>query len=243
MKQSNLMLELRSYSSENHSHHHDYHQLVLPVVGGLSMSVGCQEGEVSSQQIAVIAAGQEHGFAAPDQNLFVVADVPAVLTPELDRLPAFIKLDAALVHYVSFLHNQLKKEGVSRSTERQMLLLLIQLLHERFGEALNLDRRIDVARNYLDKHFHERVSHTQLAAIANLSARQLSELFRRQLGMTPQQYLTEKRMQQAWRLLERGELSIQKIADQVGYRSAASFSDRFRKHFDHPPSYFRQIGK
>lgn len=243
MEHSNLTLELRSYSSETHTHHHDHHQLVLPVAGELTMNVGNQEGAVSSQQIAVVAAGQKHGFAASEQNCFVVADIPAALAPELERLPAFIMLDTALAHYVIFLHQQLKRSTARQSSERQMLLLLIQLLHERFGDVMRLDRRIEAARAYLDQYFHQTVSLAQLSVIANLSSRQLSELFHRQLGMTPQQYLTEKRMQQAWQLLEVGELSVQQVADRVGYGSLAGFSHRFRKHFDRPPSYFRKIDK
>jgi len=246
MQHSTLSLDLRSYSRESHAHQHDFHQLVLPVTGRLVMSVDALEGDASPQQLAVIAAGKEHGFSAPGRNCFVVADVPAALAPELERLPAFIPVDAALAQYVAFLYQQLQysaQAGAPCSSERAMMMLLIQLLHERFGASLQLDRRVDAARNYLDLYFQQTVSLAQLAAAANLSPRQLSELFRRQLGMTPLQYQTEKRMQQAWQLLEAGRLSVQQVADRVGYRSLAAFSDRFRKHFGQPPSYFRQIAK
>ncbi len=246
MTGANLTLDLRSYSRETHSHQHDFHQLVLPVQGRLDMRVGQQEAAVSVEQAAVVAAGEAHGFAAPDTNRFVVADIPDALAPELARLPAFITLDPTLTQYVSFLHQHLQQsqqsqeEEQSRSSERQMLLLLIQLLQERFGDNLRLDRRIATARSYLDAHYAESVSMPQLATIASLSPRQLSELFRRELGMTPQQYLIEKRMQQAWQLLESTELPIQQVADRVGYSSLAAFSDRFRKHFGRAPRYFRQ---
>ncbi|WP_260294733.1 AraC family transcriptional regulator [Sedimenticola hydrogenitrophicus] len=243
MAHANLTLDLRSYSSETHAHQHDYHQLVLPVTGRLSMRVGGQEGAVSAQRIAVIAAGREHGFAATDLNCFVVADVPEALAPELARLPAFIPLDKTLSQYVAFLHLKLQQGPGNRTSERQMLLLLIQLLQERYGDALRLDRRIEAARAYLDQYSDRPTSLTRLAAVANLSTRQLSELFRRQLGMTPQQYLLEKRMQRAWQLLEADELDIQQIAERVGYGSLSAFSDRFRKHFGHSPRYFRRIGK
>ncbi|BBB24824.1 AraC family transcriptional regulator [Amphritea japonica] len=237
-----LTLDLRSYSAETNSHQHDYHQLVLPVSGLLDMTVGQYSGKVTSQHAAVVAAGENHGFAGSDDNCFVVADIPDALAPEVERLPAFISLSPALIQYVCFLHQQLQQKN-SASSQRQMLLLLIQLLHEQQDEPLNLDRRITTARNYLDNHYCEPVSLSYLSGIASLSPRQLSELFRKQLGMTPQQYLIEKRMQQAWQLLETGQLSIQQVAEAVGYTSLAAFSDRFRKHFDIPPSFFRRSGK
>ena len=243
MTSANLTLELRSYDDEAIKHHHDYHQLVLPVAGALSLTIDNTGGEVHGEQAAVIPAGKDHGFAALAHNRFLVADVPEALAPALERLPLFVSLDPALSHYVTFLHQQLAQGGSSQGTERQMLLLLIQLLQERHAEAVNIDRRVAVAKAYLDEHFQQPVSVTRLSALANLSVRQLNELFRRQVGMTPQHYLTEKRMQQAWKLLEGSNLSIGAVAAQVGYSSQAAFSDRFRKHFGQAPSHFRRTTK
>jgi AraC-like DNA-binding protein len=241
MKTSNLSLDLRSYSLESQAHQHDYHQLVLPVSGILSMKVGCQQGDVMNLQAAVIAAGQVHGFAGSLENTFVVANVPVSLAPELERLPVFIELDDSMALYVRFLYQQLHK-GAS-NCEEQMLILLLELLQERYGKTLNLDRRIEASRNYLDANFSQNLSLSQLAVIANLSPRQLSELFRLQLGMTPNQYLIEKRMQRAWHLLKTTHLSIQQISEQVGYCNLSAFSDRFSKHFGYSPRYFRHLSK
>ncbi|MCP4389068.1 MAG: helix-turn-helix transcriptional regulator [Gammaproteobacteria bacterium] len=240
MAQANLTLDLRSYSGETQVHHHDYHQLVLPVSGELSMQIGAREGQVSAEGLALVSSGQDHGFAGSDENCFIVADVPATLVPELERLPSFIKLDAALAQYVTFLHQQLSQQSASPSSERQMLLLLIQLLKERFGHELRLDRRIDAVRSHLDENYQQPISLPQLAAIAHLSVRQLNEIFRRELGMTPRQYLIEKRMQRAWQLLANGALQVQQVAEQVGYTNLAAFSDRFRRHFGHSPRYLRR---
>jgi AraC-like DNA-binding protein len=243
MQQSNLTIHLRSYSQDLQEHRHDYHQLVLPVNGSLAMNIDGQEGKVSADQIAVVAAGRNHGFASTDENCFVVADVPASLAPDLERLPMYITLDAALMDFVSFLHREKLQNTGNRSSERQMLLLLIQLLQERYGDTLRLDKRVEAARSYLDQNFYRPISLAQLATLANLSPRRLSELFRLQMGMTPNQYLLEKRMQIAWQLLEAGHTSIQQVAERVGFGSLSAFSDRFRRHFGQSPSYFRQMSK
>jgi AraC-like DNA-binding protein len=243
MAHSNLTLDLRSYSGEARVHQHDFHQLVLPVEGVLSMDIDGHEGDVSRVGIALISAGKDHQFSGSDQNCFVVADVPAALAPEFEQLPAFIELDKALAQYVTFLHRQLVQQQENPSSERQMLLLLIELLKERFGYAVQLDKRIEAVRNYLDQNYPQQISQSQLATIASLSVRQLNEIFRRDLGMTPQQYLVEKRMQQAWKLLTQGRLQVQQIAERVGYASLAAFSDRFRRHFGHSPRHFRRINE
>lgn len=243
MKHSEIGLHIRTYEDEGKSHSHDHHQLVLPLVGALSLSVETIEGEVSQHRAAIIPSGSAHGYAAADDNRFLVADVPEGLAPALHKLPYFVNLDPALLHYVQFLHAQLQNRIAAASTQHQMLLLLIQLLQERHGGQLKLDRRIYTAKQFLDMHFSEPVSLAEAAAVAHLSVRQFTDLFRRQVGMTPHQYLTELRMKEAWRLLEQSELSVQRVADAVGYSSLSAFSDRFRGHFGKSPSHFRRISK
>ncbi|BBF87482.1 transcriptional regulator, AraC family [Aquitalea magnusonii] len=241
--QDHLLLELRSYQQESHQHQHDYHQLVLPAHGCLELDVEGRGGLVQAGQLAVIAAGNSHGFAAPGDNAFVVANVPASLAPQLASLPAFLPLDASLLAYVEFLRAELSRPAAAEHSRRQMLLLLTQLLAERAGADNKLDRRVAAARAVLDVRFAEDISLAQLAAAAHLSVRQLSELFRRQLGMSPGQYQLEQRMQHGWLLLEQGGLPVQQVAEQCGYASLSAFSDRFRRHFGIAPSHFRHPAK
>lgn len=243
MKENRPRLHLKSYDDQGITHAHDYHQLVLPLVGKLSLSVSRQAGEVTDGRAAIISAGQDHGFEACAVNRFLVADIPSALAPMLDKLPCFVDLDPGLNQYVQFLHAQLQQTQQSSQTKDQMLMLLIQLLQERFDDCLKLDRRVAVAKQYLDENYQRKISLSNLASVAHLSPRQLNQLFREQVGLTPHHYLTELRMQTAWQLLEQDELSIQRIADAVGYGSLSAFSDRFSQHFGHSPRYFRRISK
>ncbi|WP_338087294.1 AraC family transcriptional regulator [Marinobacter daepoensis] len=241
MPDSAISLHLRTYDDEVKQHTHSHHQIVLPLAGALALSVDAQEGEVAHRNAAIIPAGRGHGFLANTENRFLVADVPEGLAPALERLPCFVELDRAMLHYVQFLHHQMGSGTVY--TQQQMLLLLIQLLQERHGGALKLDRRVLAAKQFIDEHFRQPVTGKSLAGIANLSVRQLNDLFRAQVGMTPHQYLTELRMKEAWRLLEQSGMSMQRVADAVGYQSLSSFSDRFRNHFGKAPSHFRRKSK
>ncbi|MFC6633206.1 AraC family transcriptional regulator [Microbulbifer taiwanensis] len=240
MSSASLLIDLRSYDRETRRHHHDYHQLVLPLAGALETSIAGRDGCVGAAQAALISAGAEHAFAATgEENRFIVADIPFALAPELERLPAFIPLDTALGHYTAFLHSELEHNRSGSHAQRQMLLLLVQLLTERFGGELQIDRRVLAARAWIDEHLDQPLPLARLAAIANLSPRRLTQLFKSCFDMTPQQYLLERRMQLAWTLLERGDLSVQRVAERAGYGNLAAFSDRFRRHFGKSPRYFR----
>ncbi|WP_218313680.1 AraC family transcriptional regulator [Halomonas sp. 18071143] len=241
MRHPDTALHIRTYDDEVTRHAHDHHQLVLPLAGTLFLTIDAKAGEVSQQRAAIIPSGSSHGFAATAGNRFLVVDVPERLAPSLDRLPNFVELDAALRHYVHFLHAQAVGGAGVQATQHHMLLLLIQLLQERHGSRLQLDRRVYAAQQFLQDHFHRPVSMAEVASAAHLSIRQLNDLFSQQVGATPHQYLLELRMNEAWRLLEQSDLSIQRVAEAVGYSSLSAFSDRFRRHFGQPPSHFRRL--
>ena len=234
---------IRSYSHEGQQHSHDFHQLVLPLTGRLSLAVAREENEVAQQRAAIIPAGEQHGYYARDENRFLVADIPEPLAPALERLPRFVDLSASLLHYVRFMQAQVQSGELSSDTGQQMLLLFARLLQEHYGSAPQPDRRVAVARQYLDDHFRQRITVTQLAAVAHLSPRQLNDLFRQQVGMTPHKYLLKLRMEASRKLLEQTCLSVQQVADAVGYGSLAAFSDRFARYFGISPSYFRRNSK
>jgi len=240
IKNSAIHINIKNYNNEGKKHDHHYHQLVLPLIGTLSLSIDHHGGEVNEKKAAIISAGSDHEYSAWNDNCFLVADIPYALAPKLAKLPQFVDIDSSLHLYIGFLHKQLLAKEHGSNTQQQMLLLLVQLLQERHGSALHIDQRIVVAKRFLDEHYHRKVTMVELANIAHLSIRQLSSLFKDQVGITPHHYLTKVRMQQARHLLENSDLSIQRIADNVGYHSLSTFSDRFSQYFGQSPRHFRR---
>lgn len=80
----------------------------------------------------------------------------------------------------------------------------------------------------------------RLARVAALSRSSFFERFRREVGLTPMDYLLAWRMALAKRLLLRADGSIAEVALQVGYSSASTFSVAFSRHVGLPPSQFVQ---
>ncbi len=239
----NVILELRHYSEQVDTHSHDYHQLVLPLFGSLEIEIDHNADRVYQQKAAFIAAGHQHVFSSSDNNAFIVADIPLSLAPTLDELPSFITLTPGLQSYAQFLSLELAKAGLSPQTRQHMLLLLLELITEYHCQLPKIDKRVETARAYLDSQLSQSISLDQLAKVAHLSRRHLSELFRQNYNMSPQEYLREKRMQIALKLLQTNQLTIQQIALEVGYQSQAAFSDRFRRHFGLSPKHFRKNTK
>lgn len=78
-----------------------------------------------------------------------------------------------------------------------------------------------------------------LAKQVGLSRAGFALKFKRTMGDTPLHYLTTLRIQQAMELLSNSEDNIERVALQVGYQDAFSFSKAFKKLTGLPPRDFR----
>lgn len=74
--------------------------------------------------------------------------------------------------------------------------------------------------------------------MACLSPTQFKVLFKTNLGMSVQQYVTHHRMEKAKALLTHTDLPVQIVAERVGYNDLSAFSRRFSLHFGLPPRQF-----
>lgn len=238
-----LSLHLRSYAHDVDEHSHDYHQLVLPVVGSLDLSIAGQGGEVSAQNLAVIEAGKSHAFAGKGENHFLVLDVPESMSDYVHQLPCYLPTDEALHRYIRFLQawkQSAQSSDLMASCDRQALVLLLQMLQAKKQAPQQLDQRLDKVCRLIEADLSTSISVDQLANMAAISVRQLNSLFQRYLGLSVKQYIIEKRMQKAWRLLASSQMAIQQVAEAVGYQDASAFAHRCKQSFGLSASEIRQ---
>lgn len=91
---------------------------------------------------------------------------------------------------------------------------------------------------------HERPAHPwtvdSLARSVGVSRSVLAERFTHFVGQPPIQYLGKWRMALAANYLSRTSLSLGRVADEVGYETAAAFNRAFRREFGVPPATWRR---
>ena len=68
----------------------------------------------------------------------------------------------------------------------------------------------------------------------------LTREFQQHLGMSVYTYLREQRLVRAQTLLASGDLQIQQIADQVGFKRVGDFGTAFKRRFGMTPREYRQ---
>jgi AraC-like DNA-binding protein len=91
-------------------------------------------------------------------------------------------------------------------------------------------RRLLRARDVMHERFAAPLTNAELARAAGLSPYHFLRLFHDVFGVTPHQYLTRVRIDEAKRRLARDEASITQACLDVGFSSLGSFSTLFRRY-------------
>jgi AraC-like DNA-binding protein len=83
----------------------------------------------------------------------------------------------------------------------------------------------------------------RLARKVGMGRSSFAAKFTEQVGRTPMEVITERRMQFAAELLQQGELKIIEISARAGYYSEAAFSRRFTRFFGESPGSMRRTAQ
>ena len=94
---------------------------------------------------------------------------------------------------------------------------------------------------YVDAHYSEHITLTQICRDRYFSIPYISKRFKEVMGISFEQYLQQVRVHNAANLLVETSLSIDIIAQRVGYTDTNSFRNVFRKTTGQNPAKFRSI--
>lgn len=95
-------------------------------------------------------------------------------------------------------------------------------------------------REFIDANLEDELSLADLAAIAGLSQFHFARAFRKSTGLTPQQYVTEQRIERAKQLLAKEDLPLVEVGLQTGFKNQSHFTTLFRKYTKFTPKTWRE---
>jgi AraC-like DNA-binding protein len=94
-------------------------------------------------------------------------------------------------------------------------------------------------REFIEGHLEENISIQALANIAGLSMYHFARAFKQSEGMTPHDYLIQRRVQRTKDLLAETDLPLSEIALASGFSDQSHCARRFREHVGVTPSSYR----
>ena len=110
------------------------------------------------------------------------------------------------------------------------------------SERLSADAlwSVNLAEDYIEKHFTEEISLSELSEKFGMSRNALTSGFKTLNGVSPKNYITSLRLDKAASLLKSTRLSVLDVALECGYNSTASFNKMFLKIIGKTPTEYRK---
>ncbi|MGY4970243.1 GlxA family transcriptional regulator [Streptomyces nigrescens] len=96
-----------------------------------------------------------------------------------------------------------------------------------------------VARAWALVHLDRPLSLRELAARESMSVRTFTRRFREEVGISPLQWLTQQRIERARQLLEETDLTVDRIAAEAGFGTAASLRQHLQSALGVSPRAYR----
>lgn len=102
--------------------------------------------------------------------------------------------------------------------------------------------RIDLCKveDYIQKHMSEQITVSELANLCNISVSRFHAYFRQFTNQSPYQYIVNRRVENAARMIRTTSLPINTIAEKCGFTSRKSLNIQIKRFFGMSPSNIRQ---
>ncbi|WP_438447205.1 helix-turn-helix domain-containing protein [Gorillibacterium sp. sgz5001074] len=95
------------------------------------------------------------------------------------------------------------------------------------------------AASYLRSHYKDEITAKELGEQLNFHPVYIARCMQKEFGVSPFEYLNRFRIEQAKLLMVQTDLSIARIAEEVGFQQAAYFSTCFTRYEGVPPRNYR----
>jgi len=129
---------------------------------------------------------------------------------------------------------------------------VLQLLRQDIGQEMRRlgaeisqreMRPITEAKRYMRQHYQEPLRLEEVSSAVGFNATYFSTLFKKETGRNFTDYLTELRIEKAKELLCGDNLSVQDVAEMVGYQDLKYFSRLFKNTTGVSPSDYKKLYK
>lgn len=137
-----------------------------------------------------------------------------------------LKMDSCTsIEAISQLHNDMALDYTGK-----MLLL---------KKSTVISKSVVLCMDYVYNHINSRITINDLAAYTDLSPSYLSRLFKKELGVSISDYITEKKIEKAQNLLKYSDYSLIEIANYLAFSSQSHFIQTFKAAVGLTPKKYR----
>lgn len=136
------------------------------------------------------------------------------------------------------------KDVLATFTIQEMLVRLMQtqarqLIFNNYTQHLTSHRFAHVVQ-YIKQHLTEQITVEKLSALACMSKATFFRVFKRELGLTPIEYIIQERLAEAKRLLRNPLTSVADVCFRAGFNNTAYFQKLFKQYEGMTPGLYKK---
>ena len=151
------------------------------------------------------------------------------------------------IFFVELIRETLYRKGhfqlISEAICSCILALTLRIMDGTPVQAETLSPHSIRIKEYIDQNFTSDLNLSQLSSAVYISQTYISHIFKAEMGVSPIQYLINKRIAHAKHLLSTSDMPIAKIATECGYDDPVYFSQVFKRITGYSPTEYRKINK
>ena len=202
---------------------------VLCIYPGETHTLKCEKGSVYGASIACIHLEPLKGYSWLNGDYRLKTPPPVLTDIQADPLihGLFRSSSEAFSGYGKY------RNEIVGTAVKEIWLRLSEYWEG--GNGRQYSPRINMMLSYLRKNIHENITRRDLAEKFLLTPEYVNFIFKKELGITPTEFLHREKVFQAYRYLSEDGLSVKETAQKMGFCDEFYYSSIFRKVMNLPP--------
>lgn len=243
------------------------HELNIPLLGDFYSQKHTASGMTmrdcgSKKGVCLVPAGQpvscfwtgeiELLYMKIDKELVSNAAANLKLSRQVELVECFSMQDPLLIQFgMALLAESKSDEPQGRLYAESLVHSMALHLARHYSTSNTIAEQISIgglsgsklrrAKEFINENLEDDLSLSEIAESVELSTYHFARAFKRTTGLTPQQYLTERRIERAKGLLAKSDLPLVEVGFRSGFKNQSHFTTLFRKFTRMTPKVWREI--
>jgi AraC-like DNA-binding protein len=169
--------------------------------------------------------GMPYDFIAPELFCF---DVGPDMRADLEDLTQSMK------------HNNEELSVQSSLLIYKIIVLTVSMIAEENWNLATSDQRMLNVLREIENHISEELTNKKLSEVAKMAVNSFARIFKQEIGISPQQFVRERRVQKTSILLHHSNISIDVIATLSGFCDRHHLARVFKEVTNYSPAQYRK---
>ncbi|CDQ38654.1 MULTISPECIES: AraC family transcriptional regulator [Virgibacillus] len=244
----------KGWHSTQHTHH--FTELFYIVNGKGSFVLPTHEIPVKENDLVIINPNVEHTEKSnvQDSLQYIALGIEGLtfsLTEEKDAQMGLFTYRGDredVLFYLNKLLNEVMHGDIQYEIICQNIIeiLIVKLKREKKftiekTETLNINKAVAFIKHYINQNYRNNITLDLLAKVGHINKYYLSHTFKKDMGISPIEYLNKVRIKEAKILLDTTDYNIGEIAEIIGFSSQSFFTQAFKRTTNQTPSTYRKV--